>query len=176
MNKIFGIGLPKTGTFSLCLAMKILGFKSLHYIEPNYFDHYVEVIEKNDFINDCPINYIFENLSSKFPNSKFICTTRDYESWIKSSKIFFKKIRNKNSIDHMMNLFETEIFEENKFKKSYRNHGERVNIFSKNNNVLFLPIENNSNLKWNLICDFLQIKKDQNKEYPWINKAKVDFI
>ena len=31
INKILNIGLPRTGTYSLHLAFKILGYKSIHY-------------------------------------------------------------------------------------------------------------------------------------------------
>jgi len=173
MNKIFGIGLPKTGTWSLCAAINSLGFKSLHYIDPGNFDFYISVIEKYEFINDCPINYIFEDLSLQYPNSKFICTTRNFESWIKSSKNFFKKTKSNNSIQHLNKLFKINLFNYEKFKETYENHSKKVFDFSKKNSVLYLPLEYDDKLK--LICDFLKIKSQKTK-YPWINKKKIKFI
>lgn len=35
MSKIFGIGLSRTGTRSLSYALKILGYKSVHYRNNN---------------------------------------------------------------------------------------------------------------------------------------------
>lgn len=171
-NKIFGIGLPKTGTFSLCFAMRLLGYKSIHYIKPNTYSFYKNIILKNDFINDCPINYIFDLLAEEFKNSKFICTTRNYDSWIKSSKKFFKKPRNNHSQPHMMSLFNSNFYIENNFRESYYFHQEKVKKFSKNNEVLFLPIESSSEIKWNLILNFLNLNKNITIKYPHLNISK----
>lgn len=171
--KIFGIGLPKTGTWSLCLSMNFLGFDSLHYIEPNTLEFYIKTIENKDFVNDCPINYIFELLPIKFPNSKYICTTRNFDSWINSSKNFFKKEKIKEfQKDHLKKMFNTTYFDKVNFTRAYNSHSEKVAEFSKNNQVLILPLEKNSDEKWDLICGFLNFKKP-NKQYPWINKRKT---
>jgi hypothetical protein len=173
MSKIFGIGLPKTGTWSLCCAMGVLGFNSLHFIPHGSLEFYKSVINKYKFVNDCPISYIFESLSIHYPNSKFICTTRNYESWIQSSKLFFKKIRSNESAEHLNKLFKSDVFECKKFEQAYISHSERVKIFSKENEVLYLPLESKD--KWTLICEFLNIKTIKNN-YPWINKSKKFFL
>lgn len=172
-SKIFGIGLPKTGTWSLCLSMNFLGLDSMHYIEPDTLENYIKIIKTKDFVNDCPVNYIFELLSIKFPNSKYICTTRNFDSWINSSKIFFKKEKVKEfQKEHLIKLFGVSFFDEMSFKKTYNLHMEKVANFSKNNQVLILPLEKKSDEKWHLICNFLKFKKP-NKQYPWINKRKT---
>ena len=173
MSKIFGIGLPKTGTWSLCLAMKLLGFKSLHFIYPGDFKYYKNTIDNYDFVNDCPISYIFDELSKEYPDSKFICTTRNLDSWLKSSNFFFKKNRFEKSVEHLNILFESPIFQKEKFIKCYENHAKKVEIFSRTNSVLYLPLEYED--KWDLICSFLKIKKI-NRNYPYINKSKVPFL
>lgn len=171
--KIFGIGLPKTGTWSLCLSMNFLGLNTLHYIEPNTLEFYINLIETKDFVNDCPINYIFDILPNKFPNSKFICTTRAFDSWISSSKFFFKKEKIKEfQKEHLEKIFNATYFDETRFKKAYNLHMEKVIDFSKNNQVLILPLEKKSDEKWNLICNFLKFKIP-NKQYPWINRRKT---
>ena len=37
INKIFGIGLGKTGTCSLKEAFEKMGFKSVHYLDPDTY-------------------------------------------------------------------------------------------------------------------------------------------
>ena len=88
-DKIFGIGYPKTGSSSLVEALKILGYNALHAhsgpmwnrslvndlygLKALSFDAYVNVFPKAFYLYD-----------STFPNSKFILTTRDPESWLSS--------------------------------------------------------------------------------------------
>lgn len=87
INKVFGIGLPKTGTTSLNSALSQLGFTSLHNPldlrqqahEGNYrFD-------RNDW--DALTNFgehFYPQLDEAYPGSKFILTVRDEEEWIDS--------------------------------------------------------------------------------------------
>ena len=80
--KIFGIGLSRTGTTSLNVALNRLGFHSIHWINPMTMD----LIGQPDFVlydafADIPVSYQFEQLYHTFPNSKFVFTTRDAESW-----------------------------------------------------------------------------------------------
>jgi len=97
INKIFGIGLSRTGTKSLTAALKKLGFKIVHY--PTDRKTYQELIyNRNDFsllknfdgITDITVVPYFVQLDNKYPNSKFILTGRDKESWLVSMKKHFK--------------------------------------------------------------------------------------
>jgi hypothetical protein len=88
-NKIFGIGYPKTGTSSLAESLVHLGYDTFHhYGQPIWerslvndlsnlrsleFDAYLNVFPKAFYLYD-----------STFPNSKFILTTRESQSWLKS--------------------------------------------------------------------------------------------
>lgn len=84
-EKIFGIGLSRTGTTSLHAALNRLGIHSIHWNNPMTMD----LIDRDDFVlfdafTDIPVSYQFEWLYHAFPNSKFIFTVRDAESWEKS--------------------------------------------------------------------------------------------
>ncbi len=78
--KIFGIGLSKTGTNSLCDALTHLGFDMLHYPPPSIFD----ALERCDGCADLPTVVHYKELDEKFPGSKFVLTTRDRSKWLKS--------------------------------------------------------------------------------------------
>ena len=86
--KIFGIGLPRTGTTSLCAALGILGYKALH----NPLDFRKRQYQgKLDFHGDWDAltnfgEHIYPQLDGFYPNSKFILTYRDKEKWLKSMK------------------------------------------------------------------------------------------
>ncbi|MFM6208709.1 MAG: sulfotransferase, partial [Planktothrix sp.] len=90
-NKVFGIGLAKTGTTSLAGAMKMLGYASKHYLlNPN-----VDIL-KYEFLGDMPIQTRYKQYDQEYPGSKFILTVRDQESWLRSCmNQFHNNIRKK---------------------------------------------------------------------------------
>ena len=89
--KIFCIGFHKTGTTSLGLALRMLGYKvrgPLGLNDPN-IDKNVHglvypLVERYDAFQDNPWPILYEDLDVKFPGSKFILTVRDPESWYES--------------------------------------------------------------------------------------------
>jgi hypothetical protein len=91
INKVFGIGLSRTGTTSLNTALCTLGIKSIHF--PNDVQTYHELMEaKYDLtvlksyqgITDTPVVPIYPQLDKAYPGSKFILTVRDKEAWLDS--------------------------------------------------------------------------------------------
>jgi hypothetical protein len=91
INKVFGIGLSRTGTTSLNTALCALGIKSIHF--PNDVQTYHELMEARynltvlktyQGITDTPVVPIYPQLDKIYPGSKFILTIRDKESWLNS--------------------------------------------------------------------------------------------
>jgi len=98
INKVFGIGLSRTGTTSLNTALCILGIKSIHF--PDDVQTYRELMEaKYDLtvlktyqgITDTPVVPIYPQLDQAYPGSKFILTVREKESWLDSVEQYWKK-------------------------------------------------------------------------------------
>jgi len=106
VNKIFGIGLNKTGSTSLHRAMEILGYKSVHYsynevllsslIEHNiannkkvfdsmeHMDCYFDYLPWAGHRSEIPNNHLYRTLDKQYPNSLFIYNYRNMEDWLKS--------------------------------------------------------------------------------------------
>ena len=100
-GKVFCIGLNKTGTTSLHLALEKLGYNSVHY-EDDQGNNIKEIIQDNflkgknileglehydaftDWDNSSNTVEIFKEFDRQYPNSKFILNTRDLESWLDS--------------------------------------------------------------------------------------------
>jgi len=85
-NKIFIIGLPRTATTSVCLAMLGLGHKTAH-----------NAYTKNAFseaqvIADTPVFCDYQQLDKHFPESKFIYLTRNAEQWLPSIKQLLQRM------------------------------------------------------------------------------------
>lgn len=80
MSKLFIIGLPRTGTTSVCVALLDLGYKVAH----------CAVTEGSliaaDAIGDTPAYCDYKELDEKFPFSKFIYLERNMETWLPSVK------------------------------------------------------------------------------------------
>lgn len=77
-EKIFGIGLAKTGTTSLNDAFAILGIASIGCPDS------IAAIRRFEAATDGIVADRFEELDREFPGSKFIYTVRDRENWLDS--------------------------------------------------------------------------------------------
>lgn len=96
MNKVFCIGYGKTGTTTVERCLRILGFnphvgwspRFCHYWHGNGLNPSVIIKEmkRDKSFSDFPMWYcnLYKDLDRAFPNSKFILTVRDSESWFES--------------------------------------------------------------------------------------------
>jgi hypothetical protein len=90
-SKVFGIGFHKTGTTSLAVALRTLGYRVTGpngvddpHIATNVHAMAYSLLERFDAFQDNPWPILFKELDARCPTSKFILTVRDTESWIKS--------------------------------------------------------------------------------------------
>ena len=97
-RKIFGIGLSRTGTKSLTLALNMLGFKVAHYPDDEITlkelmaeKYNFSILNDFDGITDITVAPFYAQLDNLFPDSKFILTIRDKESWLRSVETHFGK-------------------------------------------------------------------------------------
>jgi len=85
-EKIFIIGLPRSGTTSICAAMLELGFNVAHtaYTQKTF--------DNAQVIADTPIFLDFKQLDRFYPNSKFIYLSRNSDKWIPSIKQLLQRM------------------------------------------------------------------------------------
>lgn len=167
MSKIFGIGLPKTGTTSLWQAMKYLGFSSIHFSQyPDYDIHY------NDFFCDMPIQTRYKFYDERYPNSKFILTMRSLESWldsydrwIKDRPVYYKSIAGKYRIE----LYGTHTFDKNIFTAVYYKFHHEVDKYFNNRSNDILKINICENASWDDLCRFVN-RPIPPIPFPYLNK------
>jgi len=136
-ENIVVLGLSRTGTSSICEALKILGNESWHftYLKP-------EIMRKLGFnaIGDLPNLRRTFSMSDIKPNTKYILTTRTMDLWEKSMKKWIEEIWN---IDINNPLIRPPIF------NKYYNLGD--NVFKKS------PINCISNLVHNITHEYPEI-------------------
>ena len=91
-SKVFCIGLSKTATTSLDSALKMLGLQTLHWANP-----YTKALISDqdlflfDGFSDIGISWQFERLYDRFPNARFIYTTRPIGAWVKSVTSHYRR-------------------------------------------------------------------------------------
>ncbi len=85
-KKIFIIGLPRTGTTSICVALLNLGYKVAHtaYTQP--------CIDTAEVIADTPVFCDYQSLDQQYPKSKFIYLTRSLELWLPSIRQLLQRM------------------------------------------------------------------------------------
>lgn len=102
-NKVFCIGLNRTGTTSLHNALRMLGYNSVHFKDDegnNIKDMIVNnLLSKHNILNGldhydaftdwerAPYTVeVVQKFLNEYPKAKFILNYRDVESWIESRK------------------------------------------------------------------------------------------
>lgn len=120
-----------------------------------------------DAFLDHPIDQIFEELDLIYPNSKFILTLRDKQSWLLSRKRHV--LRNKKNPRYDGNWLTINI---SQWEKLYDTHHRRVyNYFlDRPNDLLEINIVNGEG--WEKLCPFLDLKKP-GIEFPKKNTRYV---
>jgi len=173
INKIFGIGLQRTGSTSLAVALLNSGLKVCHFVTSN------NCYEMADFLNDAPIFLDYKKLDIKYPNSKFIYTTRDADKWMISFKkrvleeiLYPAKKLHPNNDRMMSEIFNTYTPSDVQLKKGFLNHKQNIlEYFEGRDDLLVLDMDGISNEeKVNTISQFLNIK--ENITFPNITDAR----
>jgi hypothetical protein len=175
-NKVFGIGLSRTGTTALSVAMTRLGVRTIHYpTAKNTLDllangiFRLPILEEYDAITDVQTVPFYPQLDEEYPNSKFILTVRDIDMWLESTRKSFKgteretrlikdiEVRAKTHAQHdwlRAAVYGTLAWDRSVFRQRYNNHHTAVmNYFEGRSNLLVLDICGGD--KWEKLCPFL---------------------
>ena len=165
MNKVFGIGLSRTGTLSLTHAMSMLGYKSCHFPEDMK-----KVIDFN-FLCDSPIAANYKRLDKEWPGSKFILTIRELTSWLDSCQALweshYKDFEEFVSYIHLK-LYGRLDYNRAAFAEAYENHVLDVLFYFRNRHDDLLVIDICKGEGWEKLCPFL------GKEILSLNFPKVN--
>jgi hypothetical protein len=105
-QKIFGIGLSRTGGTSLSAALSLLGFRALHFPADSstrreiisHLDRgncgglHLSILNDYDALSDTPISSVFRSLDIAYPGSKFVLTIRDESAWLDSCRRYWRDV------------------------------------------------------------------------------------
>jgi 3'(2'), 5'-bisphosphate nucleotidase len=183
--KVFGIGLSKTGTTSLARALGILGYKTrdflgvTSYIAEDLSSVNLEEIDANDAFTDTPIPSFYKQLDARYPNSKFILTTRDMDAWLLSCKKQFTKrmvaTENEATTRLHTDLYGCFEFDPEKYASGYTRFANGVLEYFKDRPHDLLVTDICGGENWDSLCTFLG-KPVPDIPFPLTNVTAIQWM
>jgi len=171
-QKYFGIGLSRTGTKSLAVAMSMLGFRSKHNPE-------IEDIDEFHFTSDIVIAARYKFLDYYYPQAKWILTIRDMDSWIESCRKHFRRgQRREDGVNinlrralHRFLIFGICHFDEEIFRRRYLDFISEVylHFFERKDDLLTINIKKGEG--WEKLCPFVG-RPIPTTPFPYRHKRK----
>lgn len=176
MNKLFIIGLPRTGTTSISVAMLDYGLKVAHTAFTK------RAFEQADVVSDAPCFSDYRELDQQFPGSKFVYLDRDLEQWVPSAQMLLKKMAArldlttgtfspvlKRSFDEAFELSATpDPYTKEHLEACYLKHKKEVfDYFTGRDDFISLNLSHEGGLT--SLLDFMGLENEGNKEFPHLN-------
>jgi 3'(2'), 5'-bisphosphate nucleotidase len=184
-TKVFGIGLSKTGTTSLARALEILGYKTrdflgvTSYIAGDLSSIDLREIDENDAFTDTPIPSFYKQLDEKYPNSKFILTTRNMDDWLRSCKKQFTKrmVERQNEATTQLHtdLYDCFEFDAEKYTNGYTRFVEDALDYFSNRREDLLVTDICGGADWEELCSFLG-KPIPDVPFPVANVSAIQWM
>lgn len=189
-QKVFGLGLHKTGTQSLDAALKILKFKTIHgdprkaphggtegrklldeYIKKG--NYHLPTFDLYDAFTDNPYFSIWKEIVKMFPDAKYILTVRDEKAWIKSCVRYYKGRRVRPMREWMFGQYadpSKNKESEKAWLAAYRRHNPAIIEYFKSTGKGLLIMDISRGDGWNVLCPFLN-KPIPSVPFPHRNKS-----
>jgi len=182
-QKVFGIGLSRTGTKSLHQALETLGFFSDHFsthllaIKDGKLCLNWNEVGYYDALTDVTAAYFFRELDRRYPDSKFILTVRDPQKWLTSCERHFPPLvpgRWPHGVQKILRLrkevYGTPSFDRACFLRAYHAHiaAAKAYFLDRPEDLLILDIT--QGYGWDPICKFLSCPRPT-QAFPWANAA-----
>jgi len=178
MDKVFGLGLPKTGTKTLKFALMELGYKKPKKCKQKYtslyrdikYDKLYEIVREANNVSDSPWWLMYRQLEAWWPNAYFILTTRRSENDWFGSVIRHINSRGMSALN-FKNVFDMDIndIDKSRLTAIYRNHNTNVRMYF-SNHPRFKEVCWEDGLGWDPLCKMLN-KPVPKKDFPWKNKS-----
>ncbi len=180
-GKIFGIGLPKTGTSSLGRCFEILGLSKAPYnlelinnVAGGERQGLDEMVAKYDSFEDWPWPVLYQELDQAYPEARFILTLREDEHvWLRSLQKHTARNTQANSKWLREKFFGHQDPWQggDHYKAFYRKHEEEVKCYFSGRPEKLLIVNWESGDGWAELCAFLGYPVPD-IDFPHINPAE----
>ena len=177
MNKLFIIGLPRTGTTSISVAL-------LEYFKVAHTAYTKRAFELADVISDCPCFSDYPQLDALFPESKFVYLQRPHDQWLPSIQMLLNKmlprLNGEIHVNPILKRSFEQAFDLNNVDNSldgahltrcYQRHElEVMGYFHGRDNLLSIDISQADSLS--RLLDFLGLQHAGDEQFPHLNIGK----
>lgn len=173
--KVFCIGLNKTGTTSLHEALVALGYRSLHWGGPETPPSVARAVRERvpllTYLGDYEafsdiqsLVLMFDRLDAEYPGSRFIFTTRDRDSWLRSRAHHVERNIVRHAKGEYTGTFLT--VDHEGWMDLFRNHEERVraHFADRPDDLLVMDIPGGDG--YEPLCSFLGLPQPSDP-FPW---------
>jgi hypothetical protein len=175
---IIGVGFQKTGTSSLREALKILDYRvkdtterALIPILKGNYKKILRMLKNFDAVEDTPWFIIYKELDQLIPNSKFILTIRDEESWFNSVSRHIGELRTANH-EYIYGKGKGLPNEDKKHTiEVYNKHNTEVIEYFRNRPDDLLILDFTKGDEWEKLCAFLN-KDIPDTPFPHYNNSQ----
>ncbi len=189
MNKLFIIGLPRTGTTSISIAMLDYNFNVAHTAYTK------QAFELADVLSDSPCFSDYQELDKIYPDSKFVYLDRSLKDWIPSIQMLLKKMHTslepkkgafnpvlKRSFNEAFDLYIKEdgaksfalnesAFDKDHLEDCYLRHKAQVMAyFSGRSDLLTINLSHKESLSQ--LLTFIGISHDEDVQFPHTNMGR----
>lgn len=167
-NKVFGIGLGRTGTRSLASALNHLGVPTIHFPEDETTfgqlrraDFRLKILDSYQGVCDIPVAPYYAQLDQLFPGSKFVLTVReDPEAWLTSVEKLWHSIEDIEEYEYSRfvhaAVYGTLAFSRDRFRWVYNTHVTTVRHYFADRPDDFLELNICGGAGWSSLAPFLR--------------------
>jgi len=162
--KVIGVGFHKTGTKTLAACLETLGFRN-RSLDREAFALWrlgevpavLEMMEHADSFEDWPWPFLYREASERFPDARFVLTTRrDEATWLESLALHVER-HGRTSFNYRRYIYGVDDprAEPQRFLEVYRAHNAAVRAYFAERPGRLLEIRWEDGLGWEPLCRFL---------------------
>lgn len=166
-NKLFVLGLSRTGTTSLHAALVLMGHGSIHYpakaarrwLAGNFRS---DMLIDFDACMDLPTPIYYPQLDKMYPNSKFILLERNVDDWLESLRKQWAGASPSSNKTFLRDMIRVAVygcakFDADRMRTVYTSHSNNVkNYFRNRLGSDFVSMDITSGDGWDTLARFLQ--------------------
>lgn len=181
LAKVIGVGFHKTGTKTLAACLETLGYRN-RSLDREAFERWrrgeietvLELMRDADSFEDWPWPLLFREASERFPEARFVLTTRrDDAVWLESLSLHVERHRATSFSyrKHVYGVDEPRAHPE-RFLEVYRAHNDAVRSYFADRPGRLLEIRWEDGAGWEPICRFLG-RPVPDAPFPHVNRRQT---
>ncbi|MGX9542520.1 sulfotransferase family protein [Shewanella sp. A22] len=181
-NKVFIIGLPRTGTTSVSVALLEQGLTVAHQAFTK------QAFMLADAVSDAPCFSDYQQLDTLFPNAKFVYLDRPLDKWLPSMQMLLSRMLvhldkdngrfhpiMKRSFNHCFDIWQVEdVFDEEHLTACYQRHQQQVLSYFAGRDD-FITIDISVAGSFATLLQFIDLAGPDTAELPQLNFPPLNF-